>query len=105
MRRIGRTFSHRLSKTCPKSGCPSAIAGRFIDHRTAVGCFCSSADKIDHGKQDDLERQADHEQLLIRGWLKPKNSDMQIQLADVIEYPAGSEITHVHHRVDKRERH
>src|SRR5919197_5136110 len=76
-----------------------------MNHRSSVICLHATSEKVDHRKQHDLEYQTDNEQLLIRARFKSEEADMQIQLADVIEYPARCEIPDVHDRVDDRERH
>src|SRR5262245_53760676 len=97
---IYRTFPYSRSDTTPKGWHSSVIAGRVINHRSSVICLSTASEKVDHRKQHDLEYQADDEQLLKGAWFKPEDADVQIQLADVVEYPTRRKISDVHHRVD-----
>jgi len=62
LRRVDRAFSHRFSDVTPKCG---GRGTRFLNHSAFISWFRAAPDKIEHGKQHDLERQADHEQLLV----------------------------------------
>src|SRR5215475_1034303 len=73
---IHRAFSYCCSNTTPKRERGLAIARRVINYWSSVGRFRSSANKIDHGKQHDLEDQTHNKQLLKRGRFKPKQVHM-----------------------------
>ena len=60
--------------------------------------------KVNHGKNQDLDRKTDEEELLVRGWLESKKVDSQIRLPDVVKNPSGRDVTDIHDHVDDRER-
>src|SRR5438128_1063716 len=62
---VDRALPHGLSNAFPKTRRSPVIARRFFDHAASIVRFCSSANEINHGKQHDLECEADHEQLLV----------------------------------------
>src|SRR6266536_424464 len=104
MRCVDGALPHRPPNAFPKTRRSPAIAGRLINYRASVIRFRSATEEIDYRKQHDLKREADHEQLLVCSWFKPKQTHSEAQLADVIEYPSRGDIADVHHHVDHRER-
>src|SRR5262245_12216606 len=73
----------------------------MVNHLT----FRSTSEKINDGKQHNFENKTDDEQLLIAARLKPEESDVGIELTDVVENPARGDVADVHYHVDDRERH
>src|SRR5215831_4880702 len=100
MRGVDRALSHCFPNAAQETPGSVSTAGRLINHRTTVCCFRATPQKINHGKQDDLKGEADDEQLLIATRLKSEETDMEVELPDVIENPSGGDIADVHHHVD-----
>src|SRR5436190_18561775 len=104
MRGAHRALAHCLPNAAEVTPRGFSTAQRLLDHRTAVCCFRATPQKINDGKQHNLENKTDHEQLLIAAGLKSEETDVEVELADVVENPARGDITDVHYHVDDRER-
>src|SRR5262249_22231575 len=82
-----------------------ARANRRVDRRMRLSFpFCATPEKIDRRKQNDLEPETHHKQLLMRRWREAEKGRMKIKSADEIENPTGNEVADVHDRVDDGER-
>src|SRR5882724_3547585 len=106
MRGVDRALAHCFPNTAQESPGSVSTAGYLIDQPRRVGVCCVRAtpQKINDGKQHDLENKTDHEQLLIATWLKSEQIDVEVELAHIVENPARGDITDVHYHVDDRER-
>src|SRR5919106_1948639 len=107
MRRADRALAHCFPNTAQETRGSISTAGRLINYSRACGisCFRATPQKIDHGKQYNLEDKTDYEQLLIAAWFKSEQIDVEIELADVVENPASGDVANIHYHVDDRERH
>src|SRR5882724_968739 len=103
MRGVNRALAHCFPNTAQETPGIVSTAGYLINHRT-VCCVRATPQKINDGKQHNLENKTDHEQLLIAAWLKSEEIDVEVELADVVENPACGDITDVHYHIDNRER-
>src|SRR5215831_6948989 len=104
MRGIRRASAHCFPDTAQETCGSVSTAGHLINNGTAVCCFRATPEKINHGKQHNLENKTDDEQLLIAAWLKSEEAGVEVELSDVVENPAGSDVADIHYHVDDRER-
>src|SRR5262245_19282906 len=104
MRGIDRASAHCFPNTAQEIPGGVSTARYLINHRTAVCCFRATPQKVNHGKQHNLENKTDDEQLLIAAGLKSEETDVEVELADVVENPARGDVADVHYHVDDRER-
>src|SRR5207249_6118304 len=106
MRGGDRAFAHCFPNTTQETPGSVSTAGYLINHPRRVGFFCFRAtpQKINDGKQHNLENKTDHEQLLIAAWLKSEETDVEVELANVVENPARGDVADVHYHVEDRER-
>src|SRR6184192_4384224 len=103
MRGVDCALAHCFPNTAQETPGSVSTPGYLVNHWT-VCCFCATSQKINDGKQHNLENKTDHEQLLIAAWLKSEQIDVEVELANVVEDPARGDITDVHYHVDDRER-
>src|SRR4030095_7364706 len=83
---VGRALPHRLGDASDEAGCcrNHTLFSRFL--------LLAAPEKVNRGKNQDLDRQTDEEELLVGGWLEPKKVDLPIQLPDVVKNPSGRDV-------------
>ena len=64
-----------------------------------------AAQEVDGRKDDDLDCETNHEELLIRCRLKAKEGEVRIGATNKVEDVAGGQVSDVHHHVDDGEGH
>jgi hypothetical protein len=79
---------------------PPEIRGASAKNHVVAFSVGATAEEINCREEQNLEDEADDEQLLVGGGLKAADVDVKIQLADVIKNPSCGDITDVHHHVD-----
>src|SRR5262245_60315869 len=104
MRGVDCALADGFPNTAQQTPSSVSTAGYLINHRTAVCCVRATPQKVNHGKEHNLENKTDYEQLLIAAWLKSEQTDVEVELADVVENPARGDVADVHYHVDDRER-
>src|SRR5215469_11005651 len=106
MRGVDRALAHCFPNTAQETAGSVSTPGRLINHPRRVGvcCFGATPQKINHGEQHNLENKTYHEQLLIVAWLKSEETEVEVELADVVENPTSGDVADVHYHVDDRER-
>src|ERR1700757_230907 len=104
MRGLDRASAHCFPNTAQEIPGSASTAGYLINHRTTVCCFRATPQKVNHGKQHNLENKTYHEQLLIAARLKSEQTEVEVELADVVENPAGGDVADIHYHVDDRKR-
>src|SRR4029077_3836389 len=97
-------FAHCFPNAAQETPGSVSTAGYLINHRTVVCCFRATPQEINDGKEHNLENKTDHEQLLIAAGLKSEETDVEVELADIVENPARGDVADVHYHVDDRER-
>src|SRR5437773_3113995 len=106
MRGGDRALAHCFPNTAQETPGSVWTPGYLIKHprRVEARCVRATPQKINDGKQHNLENKTDHEQLLIAARLKSEQVDVEVELANIVENPARGDITDVHYHVDDRER-
>src|SRR5919198_229966 len=104
MRGVESAVAHCFPNAAQKTSRSVSTTGGLINYRTAICCFRTTPQKIEDGKQHDLESQTDDEQLLITAWFKSEETEVQVSLTDVIEDPPCRDVADIHYHVDDRER-
>src|SRR5215472_16881047 len=104
MRGVDRASAHCFPNTAQETPGSISTAGSLINCWTAVCCFRAAPEKINDGKQNNLEGKTYNEQLLIAAWLKSEETDVEVELTNVIENPARGDVADVHYHVNDRER-
>src|SRR5215510_11941902 len=96
MRGIGRALAHCVPNAAQETRGSVSTACNLINHRTAICRFRATPQKINDGKQYNLENKTDDEQLLIAAWLKAEETDVEVELTDVVENPARGDVADIH---------